>query len=500
MPSARARRSIGRAPSAWFSPASHARAFSSEATIESSERNRRTKRAPSSHSLRAGSSRYFSANRREAVGSLTPSVAATRDWLSSSALAARTTALVSTSRRSGAGRGVVFGAWSFAIPWKLYRSFLSKESDRLDQLRLARAWKQRGGDRIGAQLRELGAGEAERRRACEIVVERVAAEVGRIVGVHRHAEARVEQPLQVVLFEAPEHLQLHVRQRAHRERHALRAQARDQRRLLLAAHAMVDAHHLQEIERLLDVLGRALLAGVGEGHQALAAGPLEHALEFRRRMALLRGIEPDSVEEMPEGQCLVEGRQRVGLGQVPQEADDEPRAQAERCFAFLERRLHRHAARGVGLRVAEDFRVHHAVGVRLLQVGRGERMEVFGLAQHRRTLVVDVEEGLQIVELVRFAQFLDRGITQRRLVSSREGKKQLRLEAALDVQMQLRFRQAADELVEVHAVARSPAHLPGTFPSTPSTYQLTESISLSLSVLPAGTRVVPSLPLIGPLK
>lgn len=97
---------MGRAPSARFSPASHARAFSSEATIESSERNRRTKRAPSSHSLRPGSSKYFSANMREAVGSLTPSAAATLDWLRSSALAARTTALVSTLRRSGAGSGV----------------------------------------------------------------------------------------------------------------------------------------------------------------------------------------------------------------------------------------------------------------------------------------------------------------------------------------------------------------------------------------------------------
>src|SRR5580765_8024133 len=124
MPSARARRSTGRPPSARFSPASHARAFSSEATIESSERNRRTKRAPSSHSLRPGSSQYFSENMREAVGSLTPSAAASLDWLRSSALAARTTALVSTRRGSGAGSGgdlgVLLGEVSFAIPGKLY--------------------------------------------------------------------------------------------------------------------------------------------------------------------------------------------------------------------------------------------------------------------------------------------------------------------------------------------------------------------------------------------
>src|SRR5205807_6672468 len=72
---------MGRAPSARFSPLSQARAFSSDATIESSERKRRTKSAPSSHSLRAGSSRYFAANILDTVGSLTPRVAATLDWL-----------------------------------------------------------------------------------------------------------------------------------------------------------------------------------------------------------------------------------------------------------------------------------------------------------------------------------------------------------------------------------------------------------------------------------
>src|SRR5436853_7619924 len=95
---------MGRAPSARFSPLSQARAFSSDATIESSERKRRTQSAPSSHALRAGSSRYFSANILDTVGSLTPRVAATLDWLIARARAARITAFVRTLRRSGAGR------------------------------------------------------------------------------------------------------------------------------------------------------------------------------------------------------------------------------------------------------------------------------------------------------------------------------------------------------------------------------------------------------------
>src|SRR5712691_13187093 len=96
---------MGRAPSARFSLLSQARAFSSDATIESSERNRRTKSAPSSHSFLSGSSRYFSANILDTVGSLTPRVAATLDWLIARARAARITAFVRTLRLSGAGCG-----------------------------------------------------------------------------------------------------------------------------------------------------------------------------------------------------------------------------------------------------------------------------------------------------------------------------------------------------------------------------------------------------------
>src|SRR5437879_13796555 len=96
---------MGRAPSARFSLLSQARAFSSDATIESSERNSRTKSAPSSHSFLAGSSRYFSANILETVGSLTPRVAATLDGFRARARAGRITALVRPWRRSGAEWG-----------------------------------------------------------------------------------------------------------------------------------------------------------------------------------------------------------------------------------------------------------------------------------------------------------------------------------------------------------------------------------------------------------
>ena len=53
---------------------------------------------------------------RETVGVLKPSVAAIFDWLSARQRAARTTALVSTLRRSGAGNGVGFISGEMILP------------------------------------------------------------------------------------------------------------------------------------------------------------------------------------------------------------------------------------------------------------------------------------------------------------------------------------------------------------------------------------------------
>jgi len=69
--------------------------------------------------------------------------------------------------------------------------------------------------------------------------------------------------------------QAHVRQRADGERDRLRSQARDQLRVLDGANAMIDPLGLQQVERLDDVRRRPLLAGVGDGAQALIPRPGE---------------------------------------------------------------------------------------------------------------------------------------------------------------------------------------------------------------------------------
>ena len=110
-----------------------------------------------------------------------------------------------------------------------------------------------------------------------------------------------------------EHAQLHVRQRAHRQRHALAREPLHQRRVLDAAHAVVDALDLQHVERAADVCGRPLLAGVGDAVQAELAAAREHARELLRRMAALAAVEADADELVAVRQRLLERRERSRL-------------------------------------------------------------------------------------------------------------------------------------------------------------------------------------------
>src|SRR5262245_24118029 len=117
-------------------------------------------------------------------------------------------------------------------------------------------------------------------------------------------------------------------------------------------------------------------------------------------------------------------------------------------------------------------------------------MKVFLVTQHIGAGVVQVEEGLQVAGRVGAPQRVDRGVLQVDAMPAREGEDHLRLEGALDVEVELRLRDAADEAF---------GHF-GSWPSTPSTYQFTLSISLSVSVLPASSLIEPFCSLTGPVK
>ncbi len=92
------------------------------------------------------------------------------------------------------------------------------------------------------------------------------------------------------------------------------------------------------------------------------------------------------------------------------------------------------------LRVEEDLGVHDALLARATEIHVGQLGEIVFGAEHVHPGVVEVEERLQVGELVGAPQRLDRRVGQRHAVALGEREDQLRLERALDVQVELRFR------------------------------------------------------------
>jgi hypothetical protein len=137
-------------------------------------------------------------------------------------------------------------------------------------------------------------------------------------------------------------------------------------------------------------------------------------------------------------------KHRISFEVSPQRAS----AVALRPDQPVDHRAHRHAARGVGLRVEEQLGVDDAIGVGPREVRDRQVVEVLGVAQHVAAGVVDVEERLQVGELVGAAQRLDRPPAEIDAVAGRLGQHHLGLERALDVQVQLDLGQRGDQALE----------------------------------------------------
>src|SRR5690606_36799211 len=104
----------------------------------------------------------------------------------------------------------------------------------------------------------------------------------------------------------------------------------DQLRVLGGAYAVVDTADLEQIQRLPDVFGRAFLAGVGDGQQALGAGLVEHALELARRVADFRAVQADGEARIAIRLCMFQRPESRYLRQMAQEALDQSAADAHR--------------------------------------------------------------------------------------------------------------------------------------------------------------------------
>ena len=229
---------------------------------------------------------------------------------------------------------------------------------------------------------------------------------------------------------------------------------------------MIDPAHLEQVQRLVHVIGRPLLSRVCHAGQARLARVPEHLDELPRRVAAFRGVEPDPGERRVPRACGFEGLDRVNLGKVAQETQDQPRRDPERRFGLRERGLdppdhglERHPAFGMQLRIEEDLDVPHRLARHLRQVRPGEVEKVPLPDQNSGALVVEVQERLQVPELVRGRGLLDAPVRHAHPVALGQLEQHRGLERTLQVQVQLHLGQRHDQPIDVVRLIHASAAL-----------------------------------------
>jgi hypothetical protein len=108
-------------------------------------------------------------------------------------------------------------------------------------------------------------------------------------------------------------------------------------------------------------------------------------------------------------------------------------------------RLERHLSASVGLRVEEYLGAAHVLLGGFLQVGPGQIVEVLVVEEHLGRFVVNVQEGLEIVEVVGPAHLFHGGVPEGDPVAFGEREHQLGLQRTFDVDVQFRLRHAPDK-------------------------------------------------------
>ena len=176
---------------------------------------------------------------------------------------------------------------------------------------------------------------------------------------------------------------------------------------------MVDAVHVQHVERAVHQLRAALLAGVRDALEPHPAGLLVDAGEPLGRVAHLGGVEPDADKPLDPGPRLRQRHERALLGVVAQEAQEQSAGDAVLGLSLRQTvenaaddGVELDAAGRVRLRIEERLDVPHVVGVCPRKVGQRQVAEVLAGDEHRASRVVDIEKRLQVGELVRRPGFV----------------------------------------------------------------------------------------------
>ena len=213
-----------------------------------------------------------------------------------------------------------------------------------------------------------------------------------------------------------------------------------------------------QVQGIADKGGGALLAGVGREPVAAFPGGGVEPGKVRRRVVALGAGEADGGKVLAPGLGGLELGQGLGLRQVPEEAQDQSHGLAPAALGVTHRAretahdsVQRHALGRVGLRLDHDLRMHNALVAADAEVVTHEVVEVFLRAQHRGPVVVEVEEALQVREGAGGFHVGLARIGQLHAVLCRQLQQAPGLQGAVDMQVQLAFRGAADPAFEVFA-------------------------------------------------
>ena len=162
---------------------------------------------------------------------------------------------------------------------------------------------------------------------------------------------------------------------------------------------MIDALHLEHVQRLPDVVGRAFLPGVGDGQEPLGAGAVVNVAELHGRVVLLRRVEAYRDDRVAMWQLRLERLHGCLSAEMTKEAQNEPGRDTELSFPVdqgagnpLDDRREFDAAVGMRLGIEEDLCVAHALGGGAAEVFECQLVEVAVVDEHVARGVIDVEK------------------------------------------------------------------------------------------------------------
>ena len=118
----------------------------------------------------------------------------------------------------------------------------------------------------------------------------------------------------------------------------------------------------------------------------------------------------------------------------------------------------------MALGIEEDLGMTHPIVGGPVEVGGHEVVEVIRGAEDLATLVVDVEERLEVAESVGGMDLVDVLERQRQPVSGGEAKHHVRLQRALYMDMQLGLGKTGDQIVHVRGLIRERCPVGGSGP------------------------------------